>query len=71
MKTYRVTLTIGRRILIEADHWRRGENTVVFLSGTTEVTKYYATSVEKIEECTTGGPRKPDYLRPGLPPEMK
>ncbi|RBP36876.1 hypothetical protein DES53_11517 [Roseimicrobium gellanilyticum] len=71
MKTYRVTLTIGVQSFIKADRWLKAGNTIEFLKNGTEVAKYYAASVEKIEDCTSGLPRQPEYLSPGIPPDMR
>lgn len=64
MKTYRVTLTTGLQNFVKADRWLRQENTIEFRNGDMEAAKYYAASVMKIEDCTTGLPQKPEYLRP-------
>jgi hypothetical protein len=71
MKTYRVTLTTGRQILVKADRWARHGNAIQFLSSHAEMERFYTVSVERIEDCTMGVPSRPEYLRPGLPPEMR
>lgn len=66
MKTYRVTLIKGLQIAVKADRWVKDGNTIGFLSGQTEIARYYTASMERIEDCTMAVLPKLVYLRPSV-----
>jgi hypothetical protein len=54
MTRYRLTLTNGKAVTLEATGWLKQGNAVTFFRGSDEVTKHYAEAVEKIEVLADG-----------------